>query len=104
MPFDGRMHRQEPVVARRHVVRDLAVRVAGEIDEHGALLGLLVEPVDRHDRERLADGPVVEHRLEHGEVAEVELGELVLELDDLGPRRSRVLRFSAFSRPVQMRQ
>ena len=104
MPFDGRVHRQEAVVARRHVVRDLAVRVAREIDEHGALVGLLVEPVDRHDRERLADRPVVEHRLEHREVAEVQLGELVLELDDLGPRRLGSCASARRSRPVQMRQ
>ena len=32
---------------------------------------LLVEPVDRHDREELVDGPRVRQRLEHREVAEV---------------------------------
>ena len=36
---------------------------------HAAAIGILLEPVDRHDREALADGPMVQHRLEHGEVA-----------------------------------
>ena len=44
---------------------------------------LLVEPVDRHDREELVDGPDVGQRLEHREVAEVGVGERLLEALEL---------------------
>ena len=36
---------------------DLAVRVAGDIGDGGHDVRLLVEPLQRHDREDLVDGP-----------------------------------------------
>ena len=41
---------------------------------------LRVEPVDRHDREQLPERPVIEQRLENGEVADVLIAERRLEL------------------------
>ena len=49
----------------------LPSRVAGDVAEHGVPRRPLVQPVDRHDREQLLDGPAVGHRLEQREVAEV---------------------------------
>jgi hypothetical protein len=43
----------------------------------------LLEAVDRHDGEQLAQGPVIEQRLEHGEIAEVLVAQAVLQLPDL---------------------
>jgi len=52
-------------------LRDLAVRIAGDV-HHGAVPARLgVEPVDRHDREQLSERPMIEKRLENGEVADV---------------------------------
>ncbi len=58
-------------VAAVDEVVDLAVRVAGDVGQHGAARRLLVQPVDRHHGEELVDRPGVGQRLEHGEVAEV---------------------------------
>ena len=44
---------------------DLAVAVAGQVGDDAARGRLLVEPVDRHDREQLVDRPGVGQRLEH---------------------------------------
>ena len=41
---------------------------------------LLVEPVDRHDREELVDRPAVGQRLEEREVAEVPVHERGVEI------------------------
>ena len=79
-----RVHRQEGlVVQRRDVVAHLAVGIAGQVHHHAAPVRVLLEPVDRHDREALADGPVVQHGLEHGEVAEIEIRQPLLELSEL---------------------
>jgi hypothetical protein len=45
--------------------------------------GPLVQAMDRHDREERAERPVIEQRLEHREVADVLVGELVLEVRDV---------------------
>ena len=85
-----RVQRQIAVVGmRRNVVADPAVGIAGQVDEHAAPVRPLVEAVDRHDRKRLADRPVIEHRLKDREIAEVEVRELTLELGDLGNGNSR---------------
>src|SRR5690606_19732496 len=62
---------------------DLPVAVAGEVRDGGADGRLLVEPVDRHDREELLDRPHVGRRLEDREVAVVDVGHDVLEVLDL---------------------
>ena len=64
-------------------VVDLAVGVAGDVGEHRAPRRLLVQPVDRQDREQLIDRPRVGQRLEHREVAEVGVGERLLEALEL---------------------
>ena len=42
--------------------------------------GVLVEAMDRHDREELPERPVIEQRLEDGEVADVLIAKRSLEL------------------------
>ena len=80
-----RMQIQEVlVIVRRDVLADLAVRVAGQVDQNRSARRPLVEPRQRHHRKRLVDSPVIQHGLEHGEVAEVLVGELVLEFLDGG--------------------
>jgi hypothetical protein len=59
---------------------DLAVGVAGDVDEDGVDGGLFLEPVQRGDGEELFEGPAVEERLEDGEVADVLVGEELLEV------------------------
>ena len=54
---------------------DLSVGVAGDVDQDGVDRRLLVEPVERRDREELLQGPVVEERLEDREIAHVLVGE-----------------------------
>ena len=61
---------------------DLAVRVAGHVLQRAAPRRLLVQPVDRHDREELVDRPGVGQRLEEREVAEVAVGEDHVELGE----------------------
>ena len=56
---------------------DLALRVAGDVGNRRSAGRLLIEPVDRHDREDLIDPPGVDERLEEAEVREVEIAELV---------------------------
>ena len=58
---------------------DLAVRVAGDVAEHGLARRRFVQPVNRHHREQLLDRPRVGNRLEQREVAEVRVGERVVE-------------------------
>jgi hypothetical protein len=62
---------------------DLPVAVAGEVGEGGLHRRLLVEAVDRHDREQLSDGPDVRRRLEDAHVAVVDARHLRVELLDL---------------------
>ena len=59
---------------------DLPVRIAGHVGHHGMVQRLFVEPVNRHDREELLDGPTVGHRLEQREVAEVRFAEQRVEV------------------------
>ena len=84
-------HAQQVVVARLHfmhrhgrfdrllvdILRDLAVGVAGQILQHGATGRLFGQAVDRRDRQQLADGPGIRQRLEHREIAEVLVGQLL---------------------------
>src|SRR5688572_9957630 len=71
---------------------DLAVRVAGDVGEHGAARRPLVEPVQRHDREQLVDGPAVRQRLEHRHVAEIDVGKDRLEVLELLRRAAELAR------------
>ena len=67
-----RVQRQRALhVAAIDELVDLAVRVAGDVAEHGVPRRRLVQPVDRHHREQLLDRPGVRDRLEQREVAEV---------------------------------
>ena len=74
---------------------DLAVGVAGDVGEDAAAGGLLVEAVDRHDREELVDGPAVGHGLEDRVVAEVGVGEHRLQAVRIRRGRSRACGRSA---------
>ena len=58
----------------------LAVRIAGDIHEGALRSGGVVEPMDRHDREQLAERPMIEQRLEHGKIADVLIAERRLQL------------------------
>ena len=64
-------------------LRDLAVRVAGDIHERGVAVRRFVQTLDRHDGEKLAQRPVVEEGLENGEVAEVLVPEGILDFLNL---------------------
>ncbi|MNQ67247.1 hypothetical protein D3C85_817630 [compost metagenome] len=76
-----RMHRQAGLDALLvDVVLDLAVGVAGQVLQHRASLRLLIEAMDRQDRQNLVDRPGVRQALEHREVADVLVGQLVVEL------------------------
>ena len=49
---------------------ELAVRIAGDVPQHGVSRGFRLEPMDRHDREQLLDRPAIGHRLKEREIAE----------------------------------
>ncbi len=50
---------------------DFPVGIAGDIDQRPLVIRLSREAMDRHDREELAERPVIEERLENREVADV---------------------------------
>ena len=59
---------------------NLAVGIAGDVDEHPIAVRRRVQAVDRHDREQLPERPMIEERLEHREIADVLIAERRLEL------------------------
>ena len=61
---------------------DLAVGVACHVLQRAAAHRLLVEPMDRHDREELIDRPAVGQRLEEREVAEVPIHHRRIEIGE----------------------
>ena len=69
-------------VAQVNELVDLAVGIAGDVHQRGFARGALVQAADRHDGEQLVERPVVEQRLEDGEIAEVLVAEAVFELAD----------------------
>ena len=75
--WSGSVSRESSV--RSMNLRDLAVRVARDVDQRALDVGPLVEAVNRHDREERAERPVIEQRLEDREVADVLVGELLVE-------------------------
>ena len=54
---------------------DFAVGIAGDVHYRAVPIGRRSEPMDRHDREKLPERPVIEQRLEHREVANVLIGQ-----------------------------
>ena len=62
---------------------DLAVGVAGDVGEDGVHRRAFLEAVERGHGEELFERPVVEERLEDGEVADVLVGEEFFELAEL---------------------
>ena len=74
--------RQPHLVLAVDELADLAVGIAGDVDQRAVVLGRLVQAVDRHDGEKLAQRPVIEQRLEDGEIAEELVAERILELLD----------------------
>src|SRR5690554_6315541 len=62
------------------VMADLAVRVPGQVLQYGPAQGFLVQPVQRHYRKHLIDGPGIGQALEHREVADVLVRHLVIQL------------------------
>ena len=68
-------------VAQVDELVDLAVGIAGDVDQR-CLAGraAFVQPMHRHDGKQLAERPMVEQRLEDGEVAEVLVAKAVFEL------------------------
>ena len=61
---------------------DLAVRIAGDVDQRRFAGRAFVQAADGHDGKQLAQRPVIQQRLEHGEIAEVLVAEAVFELAD----------------------
>ena len=54
---------------------DLAIAIAGDIDERAVAFGEFVESMDGHDWEELAERPVIEEALEDGEIADILIAE-----------------------------
>jgi hypothetical protein len=77
---EGRAARATGPVPAADEAVDLAVGVAGDVLQRAAARRLLVQPVDRHDREELVDRPRVGQRLEEREVAEVAVHSRILQL------------------------
>ena len=65
--------------ARADELVDLAIGVAGDVGNDGLACRLLAVAMYRHDREHLLDRPHVGQRLEHGEIAVVDVRQRVLE-------------------------
>ena len=75
-----RMHRHAGLDALLvDVLVDLAVGVAGQVLQYRTPQGLFVQAVQRDDRQYLANGPGVGQALEHREVADVLVGQLVVQ-------------------------
>ena len=70
-------------VAQVDELVDRAVGIAGDIHQRAFARGPFVQPLDRHDREKLAERPMVEQRLENGKIAEVLVTEGIFELLDI---------------------
>ncbi|MEY5016664.1 MAG: hypothetical protein RIS92_3022 [Verrucomicrobiota bacterium] len=62
-------------VAEIDELRDFSVGIASDVDQGGVPFGEPVEVIDGHDWEELPERPVIEKRLEHGEVADVLVAE-----------------------------
>ena len=74
------MQRQRPPdAAAIDELIDLAVGIAGDVAQHAHPVRPLVQPMDRHDREELLDRPAVGHRLKEREVAEIGVGQRLVE-------------------------
>src|SRR5262249_32676970 len=52
-------------------LRDLAVRITSDVDQSRAANWLFVQAMNRNDWEEMLNRPMVRHRLENREVAEV---------------------------------
>src|SRR5579872_209637 len=66
-------------VVQIDVLLHFSVGVARDVDERRLELRPLVQAMNGHDREELPEGPVIEERLEDGEIADVLIGQLRLE-------------------------
>ena len=62
---------------------DFSVGVAGDISEDGVDGGPFLQAVERGDGEELLERPVVQQRLEDGEIADVLVGEELVEIVEL---------------------
>jgi len=62
------------------IALDLPVRVAGDIHDPAPLRGHLVQAVQRNGGKDLLHAPHIRHRLKEGEVADVLLGDELLQL------------------------
>src|SRR5258708_4795934 len=69
-------------VSKVNELVDLSVRIAGDIHQRGLAHGPLVEAADGQDGKQLAQRPMVQQRLEHGEITEVLVAKAVFELAD----------------------
>ena len=54
---------------------ELSIGVACEVDDDTLACGLLLETMDRHDREDLFDGPGIRRRLKDREISEIGVGQ-----------------------------
>src|SRR5689334_18804144 len=53
----------------------LAVRIARDVTQNGMPRRRFIQPMNRHDRKQLFDGPAIGHALEQRKIAEVGVGE-----------------------------
>src|SRR5438105_3944630 len=69
-------------VAQVYEFFDLAIGIAGDVNERAFARRRFVETADRHDRKQLAECPMVQQRLKDRKVAEELIAETVFEFAD----------------------
>ena len=75
-----RMHRQRVAhIPQVDELVDLAVRITGDIHQRALARRPFTQAADRHDGKQLAERPMIQQRLEHGEVAKILVAEAVLQ-------------------------
>src|SRR5207248_5562036 len=52
-------------------LRDLAIRIARDVNDHAVAIWGTGESMDRHNGKKLTERPVIEQRLENGKIADV---------------------------------
>src|SRR4030095_7586619 len=62
---------------------DLAVGITGDVHQRRFAAGPCLEAIERHDREELTQGPVIQQRLEYRKIAQILIAQAVFQLSNL---------------------
>ena len=73
-------------------MRNPAVGITGQVDQHGAAGWPLKEPVQRYDRERLLNRPMIEHGLKDRKIDQVLVDQQVLQFEEFPRQRIGLFR------------